>query len=70
MSARWIRLPRSERLHLGRFTCDVWRMGEEARYSVVDETTGRYTHGGKCADIEWAKQVSESFARSLLEVQS
>ena len=66
----WITLPRSERLHVGRFTCDVWPFGMEARYSVLDENTGRYIAGGKCADTSWAKEVSSGFASSFLETLS
>jgi len=61
----WNKLKHSERAVIGRFDCDVWPVGNGARYSVFDTSTGRYLKGGQCASVEWAKQVSTGFARSL-----
>ena len=64
----WAKLTRSERLTIGRFECDIWAVGEGVRYSVLDTKTGQYVKGGKCASVEWAKQVSAGFARSLIDL--
>ena len=70
MNNAWRKLERSERATIGRFECDIWRTGEGARYSVLDTNTGRYIKGGKCADLEWARQVSEGFARTISELSA
>ena len=61
----WAQFPRSERCSIGRFECDVWAVGMGARYSVLDSKSRQYVKGGQCASIEWAKEVSSGFARSL-----
>ena len=65
----WKSLKRSERAHIGQFDCDVWPVGDGARYSVLGPD-GRYVKGGKCASVDWAKQVSSGFALSLSQVQA
>lgn len=67
MSHEWNKLPRSERAAVGPYDCDVWPVGDGARYSVLGPD-GRYVASGKCASVEWAKQVSTTFARSLLDI--
>jgi hypothetical protein len=65
----WNNLPRgSQRAIVGRFACDVWPIGGGARYSVLDTESGCYVKGGQCASVEWAKEVSAGFARSLLDL--
>ena len=64
----WQKLLRSERAQIGQFELDVWRIGDGARYSVLDTSTGRYVAGGKCLDLNWAKQVSTGFAESLISL--
>lgn len=61
----WTKKDRSERALVGNLECDVWEIGGGARYSVLDES-GRYLAGGKCASVEWAKEVSSNFARSVI----
>lgn len=72
MNATWTANPRSETANVGPFICDVWRccdkVGPCARYTVLNSATGRYVAGGRCADMDWAKQVSTGFAQSLLDV--
>ena len=68
----WTALPsrRSERARIGRFDVDVWPIGGGARYSVFDNETLCYVKGGKCADVAWAKEVSATFAQSLIDVSA
>lgn len=64
MADEWIKLPRSERITIGKLICDVWPVGGGARYTVTG-ADGRYIKGGQCADLTWARQVSMQFAESL-----
>lgn len=61
----WTKMVSSERAEVNGLECDVWALGDGARYSVQEPSTGRYLAGGKCASVEWAKEVSSNFARSL-----
>lgn len=66
--------PHSEKsFRVGRFECDVWRccgVLPDALYTVFDRDTGRYVSGGRCADVERARQAAIACAQRLLAAGS
>ena len=73
-TTKWVVMPHgSERATIGKFCCEAWiafdREGVHARYSVFDTALGWYVKDGRCASLEWARDVSANFARSLGDVE-